>query len=87
MHHYCKKAIAGKKANLKTLRPASRQRYTVARPQVTLMDNVTPVWEGGGVNTGIQTQRGLACFLKGLLHKHSLLSERLGMEPLQCAVS
>ena len=52
MHHYCKKAIAGK-ANLKTLGPASRQRYPVARPQVTFMTNVTPVGGGGGVNTGI----------------------------------
>ena len=38
MHHYCKKGIAGKKANIKTLHPASRKRYTVARPQV--MPNV-----------------------------------------------
>lgn len=40
MHHYCKKGIAGKKENIKTLHPASRQRYTVARPQVMPEDSV-----------------------------------------------
>ena len=65
------------------LRPASRQRYTVARPQVTLMDSVTPAVR----KFENKREDGSLAFSKVLLHKHNLPSERLGMEPLQSAVS
>ena len=71
-----------KEASLKTLRPASRQRYPVAGPQVTPMDSVTP----GGIFEN-KHEEGSYAFSKVLLHKHNILSERLGMEPLQSAVS
>ena len=82
MHHYCKKGIAGKKANVKTLHPASRQRYTVARPQIMPNDSVR---SGGTLKN--KPEEGSHAFSKVLLHKHNLLSERLGMEHLQSAFS
>ena len=87
MDHYYKKVVAGKKASLKTLRPASRQRYTVARPQVTPMDSITLEVGGGGGTFENKREEGSRAFSKVLLHKKNLLSERLGMEPLQSADS
>ena len=81
MHHNCK-GHCWKRASLKMLRPTSRQRYTVARPQVTPMDSVTP--RGTFEN---KREEGSHTFSKVLLHKHNLISERLGMEPLQSAFS
>ena len=82
MHHYYKKGIAGKKANIKTLHPASRQRYTVARPQVMPNDSVT---SGGTLKN--KREKGSQAFSKALLHKCNLLSERPAMEHLQSAFS
>ena len=84
MHHYCKKGIAGKKkkTNVKTLHPASRQPYTVARPQVMPKDSVR---SGGTLKN--KPEEGSHAIPKVLFHKQNLLSERLGMEDLQSAFS
>ena len=82
IHHYCKKGIAGKKSNVQTLHPASRQSYTVARPQVMPNDGVR-----SGRTLKNKPEEGSHAIPKVLLHKHNLLSERLGMEDLQSAFS
>ena len=68
MHHYCKRVIAGKKS----LKTEPCQRYKVTGPQVTPMDSVTL-----RVPFNNKGKEGLHAFLKILLHKHNLLSERL----------
>ena len=82
MHHYCKKGIAGKKANVKTLHPASRQSYTVARSQVMPNDSVR--WGRTLKNKPEEDSHAIS---KVLFHKHNRLSERLGIEDLQSAFS
>ena len=47
------------------------------------MDSITP---GGGTFEN-KREEGLHAFSKVLFHKYNLLSERLGMEPLQSADS
>ena len=63
MHHCCKKGIAGKKANIRTLHPASQQRYTVARRQVMPNDSVR---SGGTLKINPRKARMLSqksCFI------------------------
>ena len=47
------------------------------------IDSVTP--QGGTLEH--KREEGLNAVWKVLLHKHNILSERLGMEPLQSSVS
>ena len=82
MHYYCKKAIAGKKLVLKrsVLHLCNDVRWLNLRlhPQTALRRGGTFEYKG---------EEGSYAFSKVLLHKHNLLSERRGVEPLQSAVS
>ena len=80
MDHYCKKVIAGKKLVLK--------RYISA----AIYGNKTSGYAHGQHFVGGGTfenkrEEGSGAFSKVWSHKHNLLSERLGMELLQSAVS
>lgn len=68
LHHYCKKAIVGKKL--------------ILNRSVLHLGSVTPV--GGTLEN--KREEDSHAFSKVLLYKHNLLSERLGMEPLQSTV-
>ena len=82
IHRYCKKAIAGKKIFLKrsVLHLGNDIRWLDLRlcPWTTLR-------RGGTFEN--KREEGSHAFSKVLLYKHNLLSERLGMEPLESAVS
>ena len=82
MHHYCKKAIAVKKLILKRsdLHVGNDIRW------LDLRLHGQRYARGGGTLENKHEEDSHA-FSKVLLHKHNLLSKRLGMEPLQSAVS
>ena len=81
MHHYCKKDIPGRKLVLKrsVLHLGNNMRWLDLR-----LHQWTVLCQGTFENKRKESSHA---FSKVLLHKRNLLSERLGMEPLQSAIS